>query len=54
VTGRSAGWAKSAGKQVEYFEYAGQPRSFQGADNQLYLRRIAEFFEQHLQGAEGL
>jgi dipeptidyl aminopeptidase/acylaminoacyl peptidase len=42
---------KAAGKSVEYFEYAGQPHSFQGAANQLYLRRIAEFFGQHLRAA---
>jgi uncharacterized protein len=40
---------QAAGKSVEYFEYAGQPHSFQGAANQLYLRRIAEFFADHLQ-----
>ena len=39
---------KAAGKPVEYFEYAGQPHSFTGAANQLYLRRIADFFAQHL------
>ena len=39
---------KAASKQVEYFEYEGQPHSFQGAGNQLYLQRIAEFFEQYL------
>jgi dipeptidyl aminopeptidase/acylaminoacyl peptidase len=39
---------KAASKQVEYFEYEGQPHSFQGAGNQVYLQRIAEFFEQHL------
>ncbi|HEU5099703.1 MAG TPA: alpha/beta fold hydrolase [Roseiflexaceae bacterium] len=40
---------QAAGKQVEYFEYPGQPHSFQGASNQLYLRRVAEFFAEHLQ-----
>jgi uncharacterized protein len=40
---------KAAGKQVEYFEYAGQPHSFTGASNQLYLQRIADFFAQNLQ-----
>ncbi len=35
---------QAAGKQVEYFEYEGQPHSFQGAGNLLYLQRIAEFF----------
>src|SRR5206468_3196950 len=29
---------KAAGKQVEYFEYPGQPHSFTGASNQLYLQ----------------
>jgi dipeptidyl aminopeptidase/acylaminoacyl peptidase len=44
---------KAAGKQVEYFEYPGQPHSFTGASNQLYLQRIAEFFSQHLQAQGG-
>ncbi len=39
---------QAAGKQVEYFEYPGQPHSFQGQGNQLYLQRIAEFFTQQL------
>lgn len=39
---------QAAGKQVEYFEYDGQPHSFTGASNQLYLQRIADFFAQHL------
>jgi dipeptidyl aminopeptidase/acylaminoacyl peptidase len=39
---------QAAGKPVEYFAYAGQPHSFVGAANQLYLRRMAEFFGQHL------
>ncbi|MEO7910377.1 MAG: alpha/beta fold hydrolase [Roseiflexaceae bacterium] len=43
---------QDAGKQVEYFEYAGQPHSFQGAANQLYLQRIAEFFGQYLRRAD--
>jgi dienelactone hydrolase len=40
---------KAAGKQVEYFEYQGQPHSLTGEANQLYLQRIADFFSQHLQ-----
>jgi uncharacterized protein len=40
---------KAAGKEVEYFEYPGQPHSFQGQANRLYLQRIAEFFKQHIQ-----
>lgn len=43
---------KAAGKQVEYFEYPGQPHSFTGAANQLYLQRIADFFKQHLQSEQ--
>lgn len=42
---------RAAGKPVEYFEYPGQPHSFTGAVNQLYLRRIAEFFGAQLAGA---
>jgi len=44
---------KAAGKQVEYFEYPGQPHSFTGEANQLYLQRIADFFAQHLQSQGG-
>ncbi|HEU5012582.1 MAG TPA: prolyl oligopeptidase family serine peptidase [Roseiflexaceae bacterium] len=40
---------QAAGKRVEYFEYPGQPHSFQGAGNQRYLQRIAAFFGQYLQ-----
>lgn len=39
---------RAAGRAVEYFEYAGQPHSFTGAANQLYLQRMAEFFRQNL------
>ena len=42
---------KAAGKQVEYFEYPGQPHSFRGSANQLYLQRTAEFFGQYLRPA---
>lgn len=41
---------QAAGKPVEYFEYPGQPHSFQGAGNQRYLERMAAFFTQHLRG----
>jgi len=40
---------QAAGKQVEWFEYEGQPHSFRGASNQLYLQRMVEFFKQHIQ-----
>lgn len=39
---------RAAGKEVEYFEYPGQPHSFTGESNQLYLRRIAEFYAERL------
>ncbi|HEY0738808.1 MAG TPA: prolyl oligopeptidase family serine peptidase [Herpetosiphonaceae bacterium] len=39
---------QAAGKQVEWFEYPGQPHSFQGAANQQYLQRMVEFFQQHI------
>lgn len=39
---------KAAGKQVEWFEYAGQPHSFQGQGNQVYLQRMVEFFRQYV------
>ncbi len=39
---------RAAGKPVEYYEYPGQPHSFVGEGNQLYLVRMAEFFAQHL------
>lgn len=38
----------AAGQQVEFFEYPGQPHSFQGAGNQQYLQRMVEFFRQQL------
>ena len=44
---------KAVGKQVEYFEYPGQPHSFTGEANQLYLQRITDFFSQHLQSQGG-
>jgi uncharacterized protein len=39
---------QAAGKQVEWFEYPGQPHSFKGAPNQQYLQRMVEFFQQHV------
>ncbi len=39
---------KAAGKQVEWFEYPGQPHSFTGQANQRYLQRMVEFFGQHI------
>jgi uncharacterized protein len=38
----------AAGKAVEYFEYPGQPHSFVGSGNQLYLERMAAFFSEHV------
>jgi dipeptidyl aminopeptidase/acylaminoacyl peptidase len=39
---------EAAGKPVEWFEYEGQPHSFQGAGNALYLERMVEFFRREL------
>lgn len=35
---------EAAEREVTYFEYPGQPHSFQGEPNQLYLQRMNEFF----------
>ncbi|WP_025745572.1 alpha/beta hydrolase family protein [Kallotenue papyrolyticum] len=40
----------AAGQAVEWFEYPGQPHSFRGAANQLYLQRMAAFFQRALGG----
>ncbi|HWQ15014.1 MAG TPA: alpha/beta fold hydrolase [Roseiflexaceae bacterium] len=37
-----------AGKDVTFFSYEGQPHSFRGEANQLYLQRTAEFYALHL------
>jgi uncharacterized protein len=39
---------EAAGKQVTMHLYEGQPHSFNGAANQLYLERTGAFFHQHL------
>jgi dipeptidyl aminopeptidase/acylaminoacyl peptidase len=39
---------QSVGADVEYFEYPGQPHSFTGNDNLLYLQRIATFYAEEL------
>ncbi len=39
---------EAADKPVEWFEYEGQPHSFQGAGNALYLERMVEFFRREL------
>ena len=39
---------QAVNKQVEWFEYEGQPHSFQGAGNALYLERMVEFFRREL------
>lgn len=40
---------EAAGKQVTMEIYEGQPHSFQGAPNQLYLERTAAFFTRYLE-----
>lgn len=39
---------EQVGKSVTWWEYAGQPHSFQGAGNRLYLQRMYNFFTQQL------
>ena len=39
---------EAAGKDVTQFLYEGQPHSFQGAANQLYLERTAAFFGEYV------
>ena len=39
---------QAAGKQVTMYVYQGQPHSFRGAGNQLYLQRMADFFSRSL------
>jgi dipeptidyl aminopeptidase/acylaminoacyl peptidase len=39
---------QAANKQVAWFEYQGQPHSFTGQSNQLYLQRMVEFYRQHI------
>ncbi len=39
---------ETAGKPVEWFEYAGEPHSFTATGNGVYLPRMVEFFAQHI------
>ncbi len=39
---------EAAGKPITMHLYEGQPHSFYGEANQLYLQRTADFFRQHL------
>ncbi len=39
---------KAAGKNVEWFEYPGQPHSLTGQANQTYLQHMVEFFRQNV------
>lgn len=39
---------KAAGKNVEWFEYPGQPHSLTGQSNQTYLQRMVEFYRQNV------
>jgi len=38
------------GKTVECFTYPGQPHTFQGEADQLFMRRVIEFFDRYLKG----
>lgn len=39
---------EAAGKDVTMYVYDGQPHSFKGAGNELYLRRMVELFDRYL------
>lgn len=41
---------KDANKEVEYFNYPGQPHSFVGEGYNTFLRRVISFFDRHLKG----
>jgi dipeptidyl aminopeptidase/acylaminoacyl peptidase len=38
----------AAGKEVEYFFYQGQGHAFEGESWDLFMERVADFFDQHL------
>jgi dipeptidyl aminopeptidase/acylaminoacyl peptidase len=40
------------GKRVECFTYPGQPHTFGGEGDQLFIQRIIAFFDEHLKGNE--
>lgn len=40
-------------KEVECFTYSGQPHTFRGAGNELFIQRTIEFFTKHLKPAPG-
>jgi dipeptidyl aminopeptidase/acylaminoacyl peptidase len=39
---------QSAGKEVEYYAYPGQGHTFEGEPWQLFMGRVADFFDRHL------
>ena len=39
---------QALGKSVECFIYPGQPHTFQGEGDQLFIQRVTLFFDQHL------
>jgi dienelactone hydrolase len=41
---------QGAGKEVEYFTYPGQGHTFQGEPWQLFMERVADFFDVHVKG----
>lgn len=42
---------QAAGKETEYYSYPGQGHSFEGRDWQLFMERVADFFDRHLANA---
>ncbi len=37
-------------KEVEYFNYPGQPHSFVGQGYETFMQRVIAFFDRHLKG----
>jgi dipeptidyl aminopeptidase/acylaminoacyl peptidase len=44
---------QSAGKEVEYFNYAGAGHAFQGENWDLFMQRVTDFFDRTLKGGLG-
>jgi len=38
----------ATGKEVEYFEYEGQPHTFVGSGDALFIERMIDFYDRHL------
>ncbi|HET89856.1 MAG TPA: alpha/beta fold hydrolase [Chloroflexi bacterium] len=45
------GRLQALNKTIECFTYSGLPHTFRGAGDQLFMQRVADFFDQHLKGS---